>query len=105
MKIFTERLNELMNPIGAKKISQETLARELNVSQKCVSKWLNKEIDTDPTATNIANIAKYFRVTSDYLLGLSDDETRENINAANLFDEKPANGASNSNNNIKNINS
>ncbi len=52
-------------------LSQYELAVKLNVSQSAVAKWeLGK---TEPTASAIVSLAKFFNVTADYLLGLEDD--------------------------------
>lgn len=51
-------------------ISQEDLAKASEVSQSTVSKW--EKGDTVPNAYNIVSLAKYLKVTSDYLLGLED---------------------------------
>lgn len=64
---FSNELKELM---VERKISQQTLANQIGVSQRAVSKWLRGE--SEPTATNIFNIAVYFSVSADFLLGLSD---------------------------------
>jgi len=65
MKIFSERLLELRKSRG---LSQATVAKDLNVSLGIVCYWeLNK---SDPTATNVAKVARYFNVSADYLLGL-----------------------------------
>ncbi len=50
--------------------SQAFVAKNINVSQRAVSKWLNNQ--SEPTATNIYNLAKFFAVSADFLLGLSD---------------------------------
>lgn len=65
MKIFSERLLELRRERG---LSQATVARDLGVSLGIVCYWERNK--SDPTATNIAKIARYFNVTSDFLLGL-----------------------------------
>ncbi len=66
MKIFAERLLELRKERG---LSQAIVAKDLSVSLGIVCYWETNK--SDPTATNIAKVAKYFNVTSDYLLGLS----------------------------------
>ncbi|MDE6060955.1 MAG: helix-turn-helix domain-containing protein, partial [Clostridia bacterium] len=49
-------------------LSQQELAEALNISQSAIAKWeLGK---TEPTASMIILLAKYFKVTTDYLLGL-----------------------------------
>ncbi len=67
MKIFSERLLELRRERG---LSQATVARDLSVSLGIVCYWERNK--SDPTASNIAKLARYFNVTSDYLLGLAD---------------------------------
>ena len=67
MKVFSERLMELRKEKG---LSQATVAKDLGVSLGIVCYWETNKSDT--TASNIAKVARYFNVTSDYLLGLSD---------------------------------
>ena len=67
MKIFSERLLELRRERG---LSQATVARDLSVSLGIVCYWERNK--SDPTASNIAKLARYFNVTSDYLLGLAE---------------------------------
>ena len=67
MKVFAERLIELRKERG---LSQATVAKDLSVSLGIVCYWETNK--SDPTAHNIAKIARYFNVTSDFLLGLSD---------------------------------
>lgn len=53
-----------------RRISQARLASIIDVSQSAVAKW---EIGmTEPTLSAIIKIAKYFKVSSDYLIGLSE---------------------------------
>lgn len=69
MKIFCERLKELRieNNLSAKK-----LAQILNVSDSTVIRWEKEEIV--PSIEHLKNIAKFFDVSADYLLGLTDYE-------------------------------
>ena len=70
MNKFGERLRELRIDKG---FSQAELSKELEekVTQSAIALWeLNKRV---PNADAIILFAKYFNVTSDYLLGLSDD--------------------------------
>lgn len=67
MKIFAERLVELRKERG---LSQACVARDLGVSLSIVCYWETNK--SEPTASNIAKLARYYNVTSDYLLGLSD---------------------------------
>ena len=67
MKVFAERLIELRKDRG---LSQATVAKDLNVSLGIICYWETNK--SDPTAGNIAKIARYFNVSSDFLLGLND---------------------------------
>ncbi len=64
---FGENLKDLLQHNN---VSQSDLAKAIGYSQRAVSKWVNNQ--SEPTATAISNCAKYFQVTSDYLLGLED---------------------------------
>ena len=51
-------------------LSQMQLAKELNLSQSAVAKWeLGK---TEPTASAIIAVARYFNETADFILGITD---------------------------------
>lgn len=64
---FGERLRELR---VAKNLSQMQLANILQISQSAIAKWeLGK---TEPTASAIILIAKYFGESTDYMLGVID---------------------------------
>ena len=64
---FKDRLKELRTDRG---LSQMQLAKVLNLSQSAVAKWeLGK---TEPTASAIIAIAKYFNETTDFILGVTD---------------------------------
>lgn len=64
---FKDRLKELREIRG---ISQMQLAKELKLSQSAVAKWeLGK---TEPTASAIIALAKYFNETTDFILGVTD---------------------------------
>ena len=52
-------------------ITQTALAKEIGYTQRAVSKWVNAQ--AEPTATAIYLCAKFFGVSSDYLLGLEND--------------------------------
>ena len=62
-----ERIKELRIEKG---LSQMQLAKALNMSQSAIAKWeLNK---TEPTASAIVALARFFDESADYLLGLTD---------------------------------
>lgn len=68
--MFSERLRDLRNEKG---ISQKELAAALFVSQQTVAKW-----ETDRSTPNpdmVSQIAQYFDVSSDYLIGMSDSKS------------------------------
>jgi len=81
--MFTARLKELRK---AKNVSQTLLAEMLGVSQQAVGKWESGRSSPDPQT--VADIASYFGVTADYLLGCSDmrhfPEYENNTNGAFL---------------------
>ena len=61
---FAERLKELRTDSN---LSQAALAKAMGVSQKAIDYW-EREIN-EPKATYIIELAKYFGVSCDYLLG------------------------------------
>ncbi len=64
---FKDRLKELRI---SKNLSQMQLANLTGISQSAIAKWeLGK---TEPTATAIIVLSKFFNETTDYLLGLED---------------------------------
>ena len=68
MKILAERLRLLRKE---KKLSQAEFAKIMGLSTNGYQRYeLNER---DPTAPLIVEIAKYYKVSSDYLLGLSND--------------------------------
>ena len=64
MNLFVERLKELRK---TERISQQKLARILNVSPNCISSWERGK--GEPNLDIIIAIAKYFDVTCGYLIG------------------------------------
>lgn len=64
---FKDRLKDLRVERG---ISQMQLAKELKLSQSAIAKWeLGK---TEPTASAIIAVAKFFNETTDFILGVKD---------------------------------
>ena len=64
---FAEKLKELRTERG---MSQMDLSLATRISQSAIAKWeLGK---TEPTATAIITLARFFDETADYLLGLVD---------------------------------
>ena len=67
MSTFNKRLKELRLQ---KKLSQDRLADKTGISQSAIGNWeIGKGI---PAATAIITLARFFEVTTDYLLGESD---------------------------------
>jgi transcriptional regulator with XRE-family HTH domain len=69
MNKFSEKLRTLRNE---KKISQIKFASIIKYSQQVISDWENGK--AEPTAPAIITIAKYFDITTDYLLGLENED-------------------------------
>ena len=67
MDKFAERLKELRAEKG---ITQDRLAQETGLSQAALANWENGK--RSPSAAVIITLAKYFGVTTDYLLGVTD---------------------------------
>ncbi len=67
MKEFADRLKELRTE---KKLSQTQLAIDTNLSKSAIAYWEVSE--RVPNAQAIVTLAKYFNVSCDYLLGVSD---------------------------------
>lgn len=64
---FSERLKELRKSAN---MSQMDLSLKTGISQSAIAKW---ELDkTEPTASALIILSKYFGESTDYLLGLED---------------------------------
>lgn len=67
MEKFYARLKELRSEKG---LTQAQLAKETGLSRSAIGFWENGE--RIPLASVIIVLAKYFDVTTDYLLGVTD---------------------------------
>ena len=67
MSIFATRLRELRTE---KKLSMKNLAKQINTTDTAISNWEN-DIN-EPRISYLVSLAKFFNVSSDYLLGLED---------------------------------
>ncbi|MDE7394857.1 MAG: helix-turn-helix domain-containing protein [Clostridiales bacterium] len=65
---FAERLKELRNEKG---LSQVQLSKATGLSRSALGFW--EAGQRIPSAEAVATLARYFEVSADYLLGLSDD--------------------------------
>ena len=68
LQIIAERLKALRTEKG---VGQNELAKELELSNASISYWENAK--QEPSASAIFKLSQYFDVSSDYLLGLSED--------------------------------
>lgn len=80
--MLNERIKELRQSYG---MSQVELAKHLGVSKQCVSNWENDNVL--PSVDMLVQIAKYFRVTCDYLMGL---ENTQRIDISGLTEDEIA---------------
>ncbi len=67
MKIFAERLKELRLEEG---LSTKKLGKLIGVSDVAISRW--ERCERIPNIESLVAIAKYFKVSADYLCGLED---------------------------------
>ncbi|MCI9031332.1 MAG: helix-turn-helix transcriptional regulator [Clostridia bacterium] len=67
MSAFSETLKELRADSG---ISQAALAKAIGVTQKAIDFW-EKDIN-EPKASYVVALAKFFDVSSDFLLGMEE---------------------------------
>lgn len=78
-KMRGERLRDLRKAL---ELSQEALAEILNTHQRQIWRWENGK--NDPSGEEVAKLATALNVSTDYLLGLSDDPTPAAFAAATL---------------------
>lgn len=64
---FSKRLKELR---AAANLSQMDLSIKTGISQSAIAKWELEK--TEPTASAIITLARFFNESTDYLLGLID---------------------------------
>lgn len=77
-QIFSKRIKELREK---KRLSMEQLAKELGITKSRVNMWENN--GTIPRGDVLIQLAQYFNVTTDYLLG-NDDLTEVSLTNAKL---------------------
>lgn len=65
---FAQRLSELLE---TNNLSKRAFAQLINVSAMSVSDWTTGKVQ--PIAENIYLVAKFFKVSADYLLGLENE--------------------------------
>lgn len=67
LEVFVKRLRELMKDDG---ISAHKLEGKTGISDTIIHNWLNHTYY--PKVNHIFTLARYFKVRSDYLIGLED---------------------------------
>lgn len=67
MEIFVSRLNELLK---LNSVSRYKLAKSLSVNPQTVAFWCNGV--NEPKISYLVALCRFFEVSADYLLGLSD---------------------------------
>jgi len=65
---FSERLKELRTEKG---LTQQQLANATGISQNAIAFWENEK--RLPIVNAVIVLAKFFNVTTDYILGIKDD--------------------------------
>jgi len=70
--VFRTRLLIILNETNT---SNELLAKEIGITRQTVFRYLSGE--TEPRCEMLYKIAKYLKVSSDFLLGLSDCEIND----------------------------
>lgn len=65
------RIRELRTALG---MTQDSLAKRLGVDRTTISKW-EKEDGAEPDSGTIVSLSHIFGVSTDYLLGRTDDPT------------------------------
>ncbi len=71
--MYLQRVSEL---IKINKITNNKMLDDLGLSHNMIYNWSKR--NQTPNSDTIIKIAKYFNVTTDYLLGLSDDPNPSN---------------------------
>lgn len=69
MSLIYERVIGLINEKG---ISQAQFCRDIGVSKNVAQNWRT----SDPSLDNLIATAQYFEVSTDYLLGLTDERNK-----------------------------
>lgn len=67
----TRLIDNLKTIRTSKGLTQKDVATHLGVVTSCYANW--EQGRTEPDTTTLTALAKYFDVTTDYLLGLEDD--------------------------------
>jgi transcriptional regulator with XRE-family HTH domain len=90
--MFAERLKSLRKE---QNLTQEKIAEKLNISRGSYAQWETER--TQPSSKSLETLANFFNVSTDYLLGNTDnknstkfeDDLEESLNTAKAFSGKP----------------
>ncbi len=72
---FADRLSDLISKAAQNGITLRDIERATGVKKESISKYQNNK--AEPGLNSIVALAKYFNVSADYLLGLSDAATTD----------------------------
>lgn len=86
LSIFAERLNDLM--LDDNQISTETLAAKVGVDSTAIRKYLRGL--RIPSVRVLVNLADYFNCTTDFLLGLEQENYKRQFKKCPPFNERLA---------------
>lgn len=74
-KAFADRLSDLVQAKKNEGLSHDEISRQIGVSSGVLSEWMSD--NKTASIENLAKLSKYFGVSADYLLGLSDVQTAD----------------------------
>lgn len=75
-KVFSSRLGQLMQKgVDGKKVTQQDLATATGYTRQAISQYLDGSVL--PNIEKLYTFAKYFNVSADYLVGLTDTPTTD----------------------------
>ena len=69
-KLFADRLSDLVDEKKKEMYSQKQIASSIGVSSGSLSEWCSDQVTA--TIDNLVQVARFFDVSADYLLGLTD---------------------------------
>jgi transcriptional regulator with XRE-family HTH domain len=76
---FAERLEELMEKKG---VTPYKVSKDTGIGQSTFTRWKQQEIL--PDGANLLKLSQYFNVSSDYLLGKTDDPSSVSASAGDV---------------------
>lgn len=74
-KLFADRLSDLVDEKKGEMYSQKQIASSIGVSSGSLFEWCSDQVTA--TIDNLVQIARYFGVSADYLLGLTDVKSQK----------------------------